>query len=601
MAETGAQSEAPATGGGHSWRLIARLYNDALRHHLGLLILSFSCMAAIAAMASAYTYLMGPLVDKVFIARNASLLWLIGGSVIGIFVVRSAASYTQEVLLVSLGQKIVLETQKRLFGSIVHQDMALFDQRPSGTLVGTFTYDVNLLRATICEFFLRIGKDTLTVVSMLGLMFYTDWRMALASTVALPLALFPILYLSRKLRRLSLETQAGIGRLTATLTQAFQAIRFVKTYRLESLERTRVKDQVQSLARLLVRTTQVEAAILPVFDGLGGLALAGIIVYGGAHVVGQAMTPGAFVIFAGAVYNAYQPMRSLARVNVDLQTGLAAAQRVFDLIDRKASVVDAAAATVLPRVAGDIAFEAVDFSYGGRETALKATNFVAPAGAVTALVGRTGAGKSTIFNLISRFYDPARGRIVINGSDIRDVTATSLRDSIAVVSQDVILFEDTIANNIRFGRKGASDTDVLRAAHAVGALDFILRFPDGLETRIGEDGVRLSAGQRQRIAIARAILRDAPILLLDEMTSAQDAESEQQIQGAVAQLMQGRTTIVITHRMSTIRNADVIHVVERGTVLESGPHEALMAREGIYAQLFSTEHASLDLMSHDGV
>jgi subfamily B ATP-binding cassette protein MsbA len=576
----------PQTPRASSWRLVARLYKTSLHRHLWLVGLSLLCMWLIATMASAYTYMMGPLVDKVFIAKDGALLWLLGGSVVGIFVVRSLSSYVQGVLLTALGQNIVLDTQKQLFGKLIRQDLGALDNKAAGTLVGSFTYDVNLLRTTVCNFFLRVGKDSLTVASLVGLMFYTDWKMALFSVAIAPLSIFPILYLCRKLRSVSIETQQEIGAMTSIVTQAFQAMATVRAYRMERALEKRVVDKADRAADLLIATTRIEAAVLPVFDGLGGLALAAMIVYGGAQVVGQAMTPGTFMIFAGAVYGAYQPLRSLARVNVDLQTGLAAAERVFGLMDRAPTVAVCDGAAELPRVSGAVRFEGVRFAYGeGEEAALRGADFTAPAGAVTALVGRTGAGKSTVLNLILRFYDPDEGRVVINGVDIREVSQASLRDNIAVVSQEVALFDDTAANNVRYGKPGATDEEVQAAIQAAGAADFLAALPQGLETRLGEGGVRLSGGQRQRIAIARAILKDAPILLLDEATSAQDPESERQIQKALKQLMWGRTTIVVAHRMATIRDAEVIHVLDNGRVVESGSHDELILEPNLYAHL----------------
>jgi len=324
---------------------------------------------------------------------------------------------------------------------------------------------------------------------------------------------------------------------------------------------------------------------------LGGLAIAAMIIYGGGLVIGQAMTPGNFLVFVGAVYGAYQPLRSLARVNVDLQTGLAAAERVFALMDRAPSILTSETAVALPRLSGSVQFEDVYFNYGaGEEDALRGVSFTAPAGQVTALVGPTGAGKSTILNLIARFYDPNQGRVLVNGIDLRTITPGSLRDSIALVSQDVALFDDTIAGNIRYGRLDATDAEVEAAARAAGVQDFLAQTPSGLQTRVGENGLRLSGGQRQRLAIARALLRDAPILLLDEATSAQDPASERQIQHAIEQLMRGRTTIVIAHRLATVRNADQIHVLNLGRTVESGSHQSLVDEGGLYAQLHDLQN-----------
>ncbi|MFT4252446.1 MAG: ABC transporter ATP-binding protein [Caulobacter sp.] len=580
----------PAPRPTNSWALIGRLYKESLHRHLALLIVSFACMAVIAGMASAYTYLMGPLVDRVFIAKDGRLLWLIGGAVVGIFVLRSMASYVQSGLLTAFGQNIVLDLQKKLWGRLLYQDLGNSQAVPSGALVGVFTYDVSLLRTIVCNLFLRVGKDLMTIGGMIGLMFYTDWKMALFSIMAAPLSILPLIYLGRRVREASSKAQGMIGNLSASLTQALGGVRLVHAYRLEAVVEEQVRRQADLAAEHLITTTKVQAAILPVFDGLGGLAIAGIMIYGGGLVVGQAMTPGSFLVFVGAVYGAYQPLRSLARVNIDLQTGLAAAERVFALMDREPLVRVSPTASTLPRLSGSVAFEDVRFSYGaGGEEVLKGVSFTAPAGQVTALVGPTGAGKSTLFNLIARFHDPDQGRVLVNGADVREVSLGSLRDNIALVSQDVALFDGTIADNIRHGRLDATDAEVEAAALAAGVQDFAAQTPLGLRTRLGENGLGLSGGQRQRISIARALLRDAPILLLDEATSAQDPASERQIQHAIDQLTRGRTTIVIAHRLATIRNAHRIHVIDGGQVVESGSHDDMVDEDGPYAQLLNLQ------------
>jgi ATP-binding cassette, subfamily B, bacterial MsbA len=577
---------------GRSLQLMRRLLLESVLPYRVYLAGAVLCMGVVAAMTTASAWLLDPVVNKVFVQHDRSMLWLIGGAVLAVFAFKSIASYLQEVLLAHVGQHIISDTQIRLFHRLIGQDVGLFQARPSGSLVSHFTYDINAMRAAVSSAFVGIGRDALSVVSLVGLIFYQDWLLASISLVAAPLSVYPIQRLSKRMRRVASQTQEEMGGLNTALSQAFQGIRVIKAYRLEEAERTRVSRLTRSLCNLAIHATRVEAAAQPIIDVFGGIAITAVIVYGGARVIDGATTPGAFFSFIGAVLMAYQPLRSLSKVNVSLQTGLAAAHRVFALIDRQPALVEAADAQAMPRRSGAVRFDHVRFSYDGNDFALDGVDFEAPAGGITALVGPSGAGKSTVLNLIPRFYDPDAGRVLVNDVDLRGVTFASLRDSLAVVSQEVVLFDDTVANNIRCGRLDASDDEVRAAARAAAASEFIDRLPQGFDTRVGEHGMRLSGGQRQRIAIARAILRNAPILLLDEATSALDTESERYIQTALGELMRGRTTIVIAHRLSTIRNADVIHVFDRGRVVESGNHDALLAKGGLYARLHEMQFAA---------
>jgi subfamily B ATP-binding cassette protein MsbA len=581
-------NEAGALGWPSSRRLFARLWREALRPHALTLATAGLCMVAVAVMSSSQTYLMGPLIDKVFLAKDRSLLWVIAGGILAVFCVRSVARYLQEVLLVAMGQKIVADLQVRLFASLIHKDLAFLRDHSAGQWAARFTYDANLVRLAVCDVFLVAGKDTLTILTLIGLMFFSDWRMALVTLLIAPLSIYPVWWLGRRMRRISTETQRETGALTAALAETFQGIQIVKSNGVEQAQAVRVNEHAKSLTRLVIRSAWVGGAILPIVDGIGGLVVAVVIVYGGAQVIAQTLTPGSLLVFVGALVGAYAPVPSLSKVNITFQTGLAAVQRVFALMDHENVVVEARKAVALPRISGEVRLEGVTFSYG-QEAVLTDLTLTAPAGSVTALVGRSGAGKSTVLNLVSRFYDPDHGVVRVNGVDLRGASFASLREAVAVVSQDVMLFDDTIANNIRLGRPGASDEDVRDAAEAAAAWEFINRLPQGLETRVGEHGARLSGGQRQRIAIARALLRDAPIVLLDEATSSQDAESEHHIKKALARLTRGRTVIVIAHQLATVRRADLIHVLDQGRVVESGRHEDLLARGGLYTHLHALQ------------
>jgi subfamily B ATP-binding cassette protein MsbA len=589
MSETKPNDGKPALTDGRSFQLMRRLLVESVLPYRYSLAGAIVCMTLVAAMTAASAWLLDPVVNKVFVERQRAFLWLIGGAVFAVFAIKSIASYAQDVLLAHVGQHVVSDIQNRLFARLIRDDVAVFQARSSGSLVSHFTYDINMMRAAVSNAMVGIGRDALSVVFLVGVVFYQDWLLATVSLVVAPLSIVPLQRLSKRMRRVSSQTQDEMGSLNMALSQVFQGIRLIKSYRLEDFEQGRVERLVNSLCRLTIRAARLQAAAQPLIDAFGGIAVAAIIVYGGSRVIDGATTPGAFFSFIAAVLMAYQPMRSLSKVNVSLQQGLAAAERVFALIDRAPTITERPDAKSLPRMSGGVRFDNVRFTYNGSEPALDGVRFEAPAGGVTALVGPSGAGKSTVFNLIPRFYDADSGRVLVNGCDVRAVTFASLRDALAIVSQEVTLFDDSVFNNIRSGRLTATEAEVRAAAEAAAAAEFIERLPQGYDTHVGEHGLRLSGGQRQRISIARAILKNAPILLLDEATSALDTESERAIQAALNALMKGRTSIVIAHRLSTIMHADVIHVFDKGRVVESGRHDELLAKGGLYARLHALQ------------
>jgi subfamily B ATP-binding cassette protein MsbA len=575
-----------------SLRLLRRLVRESLKPYWLALCAAALCMVAVAASGAAPALLIKLVMDKVFVAKDPRYLWPVGAAVFAVFVAKSVASYLQEVLLAYIGQHIISDTQNRLFRHLINQDVALFQSTNSGSLVSHFTYDINAMRDAVSNTLVGIGRDALSVIFLVGAAFYQDWKLATVSLVVAPISIYPIQLLARKMRKVARATQVQMGGLTNVLGQAFQSIRIIKAYRLEDSEQERVGHMTAGLNKLAVQAAKAGAAAQPIIDSFGGLAIAAVIIYGGSRVIAGETTAGAFFSFITAILLAYQPLRALSKVNVSLQTGLAAAQRVFAIIDRQPTLVEPAQPKALPRAAAAVSFEGVDFTYDGEEAVLSGLNFTAPAGKITALVGPSGAGKSTVLNLIPRFYDPSAGRVAIGGLDLRELSLGSLRDALALVSQEVVMFDDTILANIRCGRLAASDEEVRAAARAAAALEFIDRLPEGMNTMVGEHGMRLSGGQRQRIAIARALLKDAPILLLDEATSALDTESERQIQEALGLLMQGRTTLVIAHRLSTVRHADMIHVFLQGRVVESGNHDRLYEKGGLYARLYDMQFAT---------
>ncbi len=548
-------------------------------------------MAIAAGMTAAMAKLMEPILDDVFKSGSIDQLHQIAVLILVVFAAKGLATYGQGVTMNHVGMRIIADVQSKMFDHVIGADLAFFQANSTGTLVSRFTNDANMLRSAVSNALTGIGKDTLTLVSLVGVMFYQDWLLALISFFAFPTAILPIVKLGRRMRRVSANTQTEMGQFTTLLDEAFQGARHVKAYGMERYEASRAHIIIERLFHLAQKAARTRNASSPIMEMLGGLAIVSVIFYGGYQVIHGVRTPGTFFSFVTALLLAYEPMKRLANLNASLQEGLAAAQRIFALLDSKPKVVDRPGARPLVLKRGAIRFEDVRFGYGSDKRALDGITLEVPAGKTVALVGPSGAGKSTILNLIPRFYDVEAGRLTIDGADVRDVTLASLRANIGLVSQEISLFDDSVRANIAYGRPDADQAAIERAARMAGAHDFIMQLPDGYDTPVGGHGTRLSGGQRQRIAIARAMLKGAPILLLDEATSALDTETERQVQSALAELMRGRTTVVVAHRLSTVVDADLIYVIEEGRVAERGSHAELLAAKGIYARLYALQMA----------
>ncbi len=570
--------------------LVRRLLRDHVRPHFGRIVFALVCMALASAAIAALARLMEPVLDDVFIRKDQDTLYWVASLVFTVFVIKGLATYGQAVTMNYVGLRIIADLQIRMFAHLMRADLAFFHNTSAGSLVSRFINDVNLLRGTVSTALTSIGKDSLTLAFLVGVMFYQDWALALVALFAFPTAVVPVVKIGQRMRRVSASTQVEMGHFTTLLDESFQGARHVKAYGMEAYETSRAAGVVNAIFRLVYKAARTRLASHPIMETLGGVAIVAVIVYGGYQVIGEAKTPGALFSFITALLLAYEPMKRLANLNANLQEGLAAAQRVFAMLDVEPEIQDRPGATPLVIRGGAIRFEDVHFSYAPGRPALNGVSLEVPAGKTVALVGPTGAGKSTILNLIPRFYD-AGGRVTIDGTDLREVTLASLRASIGLVSQEISLFDDTIRANIAYGKLEAGEDKIIEAARHAGAHDFIMALPDGYATRVGGQVVKLSGGQRQRLAIARAMLKNAPILLLDEATSALDTETERQVQRALANLMRGRTTLVIAHRLSTIVAADLIHVIERGRVVESGSHDELLARGQVYARLYATHVA----------
>jgi subfamily B ATP-binding cassette protein MsbA len=574
-----------------TFALVSRLAREHIRPLVPRIMFALLCMTLAAGMTAALAKLMEPILDQVFKNGNIDQLHEIGFIILAVFVIKGAATYGEAVTMNYMGMRIIADMQIRMFDHVIGADLAFFHANSTGTLVSRFTNDANMLRSAVSNALTGIGRDTLTLIFLLGVMFYQDWLLAIISFFAFPTAVLPIVRLGKRMRKVSVSAQVELGEFTTLLDEAFRGARHVKAYGMERYEASRVHRVIERLFGLVQKAAKTRSASSPIMETLGGLAIVAVIFYGGYQVVHSARTPGAFFSFVTALLLAYEPMKRLANLNANLQEGLAAAQRIYALLDARAAVVDRPGARALKTSRGAIRFESVRFAYGAEKPALVDISLEVPAGKTVALVGPSGAGKSTILNLIPRFYEVDEGRVLIDGIDVRDVTLESLRANIALVSQEISLFDDTVRANIAYGRPSATTTEIEAAARMAGADEFVRELPQGYDTRVGGHGVRLSGGQRQRIAIARAMIKGAPVLLLDEATSALDTETERQVQAALSELMRGRTTLVVAHRLSTVMDADIIYVIDKGMVIESGSHAELVARKGHYARLYALQQA----------
>ena len=569
--------------------LISRLGQESIRPYVGWIIFALVCMALVAGATALSAYLMKPVINDVFVGKDRGLLLPISAAVILTFAVKGLANYGQAVLMSFVGLRIVTDTQHRLYAHLMQLELGFFHDSPTGNLLSRFTIDINMMRNAVSNALTGFGKDFLTLIFLVGVMFWQDWMLALIAFVVFPIAVFPIVRLGRRMRKVTVNTQEEMGQFTTLLEQTFQGARVVKAYGMEEYEKGRVRTIAERIFNLVFKAARTRSLASPIMETLGGLAVALVIFYGGLRVIDNSMDPGSFFSFITALLLAYEPMKRLANLNASLQEGLAGAQRLFVLLDREPHIQEMPDAHELEITGGALHLDQVKFSYVSDQPALDNVTIDVPAGKTVALVGPSGAGKSTILNLIPRFYDVDGGKISIDDNDITKLTFASLRGAVALVSQDVTLFDDTIRANIAYGRLEASEEQIIEAAKNAAAHDFIVEMPDGYDTYVGERGTKVSGGQRQRLAIARAMLKNAPILLLDEATSALDTESERRIQEALKKLMQGRTTLVIAHRLSTVMDADLIHVIDQGKLTESGSHDELMALDGLYAKLYALQ------------
>ena len=574
--------------------LIRRLVKEQLWPQRKRVALTFICMVLVAGASASMIYLLKDVVDEVLVAKDRGMLYLLPGVIIGLAMISGIAGYFEAVNMEVIGHRMVANLQRLMYRGIIWADLQFFHDNSVGRLISRFINDAGLLRFSVAKALTGLLKDSLLVVFLMTILVVHNWFLALLTIVVFPLALYPIVRIGKRMRKISRNTQVEIGELTTLLDETFQGARHVKAYTMEEQETQRATGAIEKIFALTRKAARVQAISRPLMETLGGIALALAILYGGSQVIEGSMTTGELASFLAALLAAYKPMKNIANLNATLQQGLAAAQRVFTILDLRPQIFDLDGARPLTGIRGDITFENVHFRYTAKGTALQGIDLDIAAGKTVALVGPSGAGKSTILNLIPRFYDAETGTVRIDGRDVRDVTLESLRAGIALVSQEISLFDDTIRANIAYGKPGAIEDEIVAAARDAGAHEFITGLPDGYDTHVGGRGTKLSGGQRQRIAIARAMVKDAPILLLDEATSALDTETERQVQAALARLKQGRTTVVIAHRLSTILDADTIFVMENGRITESGTHSELLTLSGAYARLYALQFSGED-------
>ena len=570
--------------------ILKRLYYEYVKFHLKTILICLFLSILVAGSTSATAWLLDPAVKKIFVEKDKTLTWLIPIAIVVAFSTKGVTLYFARLNIIKVGQIISGEMQKRIAKSILFSDIQTLDSRHSGKYISNIMFDSGQIHTLVSTGVLNIMKDSFSVILLVGLMFYQNWKLALFAMIMIPLAAGLAKNLGRKMGKATTQASEVSGKLISFLSDIFRASKMIRIYQKEEVEEQNSEEVISQLVNKNIRLGSLIIRATPIMETLTGIMIAGFIFYSGKLISAGELEVNNFFSFLAAMMLAYQPVRSLATINMTIYQGAAAAKRIFSVIDKPIQIKNDNNLPDLLINKCEVDFCDVDYKYEStNEKAIKNINFNIEGGKITALVGQSGAGKSTIINLIPRFYDPQRGVIKIDGQDIKKIKLKSLRKQIALVSQDIVLFDDTVKNNIAYANPEATQQDIEIACKFAAADEFIDKLPNKYESFVGENGVKLSGGQKQRVSIARAIIKNSPIILLDEATSSLDAESERIVQNAINNLIKGKTTIVIAHRLSTIHNANKIFVLKDGKIIDSGNHNFLIDSCAEYKTLYKKQ------------
>jgi subfamily B ATP-binding cassette protein MsbA len=569
--------------------IVMRIWREHLRPRLSLLVIASVAMLLTAGTTGAIPFLIQRTADDVFVAKQVDMVYWITAAIVIVTAVKAISEYVANVTVAYLGHRFIADLRIQMFAKLAKADLGWIQTVHSGRLLSGFLNDANLIRATASRAIVTLGENLLKVVILVGGIIYMDPRFSVLILIFMPFAWIMLTKQRKKMRKSTTKSLQETGDLSALVTQTLRGMRVVRAYQQEGQEENRAASAINRALEFTMRGTRARALSSPSMELLVGFGFALAIYVAGTQGIRGDLTLGHFMGFMTAALLIYSPLKSVATLQTQLQEGVAAASRVFGVVDRQVNLVELPDAKPLELKKGEIEFKDVSFAYDPETTVLKGVSLTVPPGKTVALVGPSGSGKSTMVNLALRFFDPDKGEVLIDGQDIKHVTVESLREAIALVTQDPVLFDDTIRANIAYGTKPVVEEEVVAAAKAAAAHDFIMNLPHGYDTRVGEAGGLLSGGERQRIAIARAVYKDAPILLLDEPTSSLDSESEAKVQKALEGLMQGRSVLMIAHRLSTVKKADLICVLDQGRIIEIGPHDELVAKGGLYTRLHRTQ------------